>query len=342
MHMKRCRLFALPVAAAAALLAPAPGPLGAEEPVGLGPAAATFRVKHALTVKDIPADAQKVRVWFWFPGDDECQRVRDVGVTAPGPFEVTRDKDSGHRYLYAAVAKPGTTVSLATEFLVQRREAAVKLDPDQAGPLTDSHRAVFAEHLRKDCPGMEVTAEMTRLARTVCGDEANVVRQARALGAWVIANTEHYSKPGAPKSSGQGSAEYCLANKGGGCTDQHALFIALARARGIPTRLHFGSVLREKNEGKDHDPGYRCWVQYFVPNYGWVSADLSEADVRGRADYDVSSMDERHIRFAEGRDLRLTPAQDGPPVNLFLVAHVEVDGRPHPSFDRVLRFQRVR
>jgi transglutaminase-like putative cysteine protease len=340
--MSRCPFFVFPLAAVVSLLTLVRWPLAAQEPIGLGPAVATFRVTHSLTVKDIPADAKKVRIWFWFPDDDEFQRVRDVGVTAPGSFQVTRDKDSGHRYLYTAVDRPGKTLTLATEFLVQRREAAVKLDPDKAGPITESHRAVFAEHLRKDCPGMEVNDDILRLARTICGDEANVARQARALGSWVVANTEHYSKPGAPKSSGQGSASYCLKNKGGGCTDQHSLFIALARARGIPTRLHFGSILRPKNEGKDHDPGYRCWVQYFVPNYGWVSADLSEADTQGREEYYVSNLDERHIRFAEGRDLRLNPPQDGPTVNLFLVAYVEVDGRPHASFDRALRFRQVR
>ena len=157
--------------------------------------------------------------------------------------------------------------------------------------------------------------------------------------AWVVANTDHYSKKGAPKSSGKGSAEYCLDNKGGGCTDQHALFIALCRARGIPTRLHFGSNLRPQNAGKDVDPGYRCWVQYFVPNYGWVPTDLSAADTNpGKESFFYSGLDERRIRFAEGRDLELNPRQTGERVNLLIVAYVEVDGRPHTSFDRVLRY----
>ena len=51
-----------------------------------------------------------------------------------------------------------------------------------------------------------------------------------------------------------------------------------ARARGIPARLQMGYRLRETNEGKEVDPGYRCWAEYFVPNYGWVSADIVEAD----------------------------------------------------------------
>jgi transglutaminase-like putative cysteine protease len=97
----------------------------------------------------------------------------------------------------------------------------------------------------------------------------------RKLFEYVVENSNHYSLANAPKSSGKGDGEYCLDMKGGGCTDQHALLISMARARGIPTRLHFGSRLTAQNEGKEYDPGYRCWVTYFVPNYGWVPMDIS-------------------------------------------------------------------
>ena len=186
---------------------------------------------------------------------------------------------------------------------------------------------------------MEVTKRIDELANRICGDDQNVVTQARKLFDFVVDNTNHYSIPGAPKSSGKGSVEFCLDKNGGGCTDQHALFIALARARGIPTRLHFGSRLPAKNEGKEIDPGYRCWVTYFVPNYGWVPMDISAANTNpAERDRFFSGLDERRLRFSEGRDLELSPRQQGPPVNLFITAYVEVDGKPHVAFERVLRF----
>ncbi len=42
-----------------------------------------------------------------------------------------------------------------------------------------------------------------------------------------------------------------------------------------------GYRLQDKNRGKQVDPGYRCWVEYFVPGFGWVSADVVEADTPG-------------------------------------------------------------
>jgi transglutaminase-like putative cysteine protease len=278
------------------------------------------------------------------PDDDDCQKVLNLAVSeAPPGYRVTRDAVNGHRYLYAEFINPTSdSVRLTTDFLIRRDAISIQLNPAKAGQLTDLHRKVYAEYLQTDCPCMEVDEQIVKLSNDLCGTETNVVRQAKKLFDFVVEHTEHYSKEGAPKSSGQGSASYCLAQKGGGCTDQHALFIALARARGIPTRLHFGSLLRAKNEGKDVDPGYRCWVQYFVPNYGWVPADLSAADTTpGERDRFLSGLDERRIRFAEGRNLELNPKQAGPRVNLMIVAYAEVDDKPHTKFERVLRYTEV-
>jgi transglutaminase-like putative cysteine protease len=296
-----------------------------------------------LTVKDVPEGSKSVRVWFWLPDDDDCQKLLDLSVVeAPTGYQITRDAANGHRYLYAEVQNPSKTVNLATDFVIRRQAVSVALDPAKAGAITDLHRQVFAEYLRRDCPNMEVNDRIVDLASKTCGNDTNVVTQVRKLFDFVVDNTNHYSIPNAPKSSGKGSVEYCLDMKGGGCTDQHALFIAMARARGIPTRLHFGSRLTAKNEGKEMDPGYRCWVTYFVPNYGWVPMDISAANTTPtERERFLSGLDERRIRFAEGRDLELSPKQHGPRLNLLITAYVEVDGKPHTGFQRVLKFNEV-
>ena len=211
--------------------------VGSATPARPAPPNATFRVHHALTVKDIPAGSKTVRIWFWLPDDDESQKVLDLTVSkAPAGYKITREADYGNRYLYVEVDHPEPgPVAIATDFLIRRDAVSVALDPEKAGPLTDAHRTLFAENLRRDVPGMEVDAPIVKLAGEICGNETNEVRQVRLLSDWVVNNTDHYSKPNAPKSSGKGSATYCLANKGGGCTDQHALFIALAR-RGASRR----------------------------------------------------------------------------------------------------------
>ncbi len=281
-----------------------------------------------------------MRIWFWMPDDNEGQKILNLAVTeAPAAYQITRDPTYGCVYLYGEVKKPAASATISTSFTFRRSEIGGPLDPQKAGVLTDTHRIVFAEHLRPDFPNMEVSDRIVRLANEICASETNVVKQARMIYDYVIDHSNHYSLPSAPQSSGKGSALYCLDAGGGGCSDQHALFIALARARGIPTRLQFGMRLPEKNEGKEADAGYRCWVQYFVPNYGWISSDVSAGDTTPtERERFASGLDCRRVHFSEGRDLQLNPPQAGGRVNLLIGAYVEVDGKPHTAFVRRMKF----
>ena len=311
--------------------------------IGAGAALAgetvTYQIRHDLTIKDIPAGAHKVQAWFWLPTTDGRQQVLDLQLReGPEGAHITHESRYGSAYLYAE--STGSAFKLGTDFTVTVHEVSVPVDAARAGELTDGHRRMFAEALRRDVPNMEVTPAIEAMAKKVCGSETNVVKQARLIYDHVRTTTNHYSKKGGPKASKIGSVDYCLANGGGSCTDQHALFSALARARGIPTRLHFGTKLKNENLGKEVDPGYRCWVEYFTPGFGWVPADISAGNTDDKLqDFYASGLDAHRVCWAEGRDLELTPRPEGGPVNLVIGAYVLVDGKPHTAFDRRLTFK---
>jgi transglutaminase-like putative cysteine protease len=208
----------------------------------------------------------------------------------------------------------------------------VEIDPAAAGKLTDVHRKEFAEYLDKNAPFMSVDDRIQKMADDAVGKEENVLAQVSKLWTLVADSADHYSKDPSKPKCGRGAAEDCLTNQGGCCTDLHALFIALARAKGIPSRIWFGYRLQAKNEGKEVDPGYRCWVEYFVPNYGWVATDIVVGDSGekdARAPH-ITALDERRIVLNEGRNLDLSPKQDGPRVNNVVPAYAEIDGKAVP------------
>jgi hypothetical protein len=72
-------------------------------------------------------------------------------------------------------------------------------------------------------------------------------------------------------------------------------------------------------------------VEYFIPGYGWVPADIVEAsaasDVAGR-DHWFSGLNERRVHLNEGREFELSPRQSGPPVNTMVIGYAEIDGVP--------------
>ena len=104
----------------------------------------------------------------------------------------------------------------------------------------------------------------------------------------------------------------------------------------------FGSRLKPENLGKDHDPGYRCWPNFFAPGLGWVPLDVSSgdaADIWMARDW-FGGLDENRMEWAEGRNMVLEPRSQVQP-DLVIRGWVEVDGKPYHGIERVLNFQRL-
>jgi len=311
--------------AATFLAAAAPGQQAA------APGEVTYTVKQTVSLTEVPPGTRLVKWWIAIPDDERNQDLLDIAVTsAPGPWKVVGEPDRGNRFLYVEVPTPIVeTLVTEVEFSVRRRAVSLAIDPARVGPLTDSHRRLFAEELRQDAPHMEVTAQIRKMADEACGAETNAARQAETLLNLVADYADHYSKDPSKPNCGVGDAGVCLEKQGGCCTDLHSLFIALARARGIPARLQMGYRLKDGNAGKEIDPGYRCWVDYFLPGYGWVPADIVEADDPkglGRTRW-FSGLTERRVWLNDGREFDLAGrAVTSKRVNTMIMGYAEIDG----------------
>jgi transglutaminase-like putative cysteine protease len=334
----------IPSFALAALLAL---PLVGDVAPDAGPAR-TYHVEQSVTLSGIPAGSKLVKWWIAIPGDDRFQDVLDLSVaSAPGDWRIVTEPDHGNRFLYLEVPAPATdSLTTKVDFLVRRRPVFIDVDPARVGPITDSHRKLFVDELRQDAPHMEATPQIKAMADTACALETNVALQARKLLDAVADYADHYSKDPSKPKCGIGDAGDCMTNRGGCCTDLHSLFIALARSRGIPARMEMGYRLKEANAGKDVDPGYRCWVEYFLPGYGWVPADIVEADAPdglGRTRW-FSGLTERRVWLDEGRELDLAGRAAAHKVNTMVVGYAEIDGveaRVIPDGDKPAQLSRM-
>ena len=179
---------------------------------------------------------------------------------------------------------------------------------------------------------------MKKLAQRITAGKKTVLARARAIYDWTCENM--YRDP-ATKGCGKGDVCALLQKPGGKCTDISSVFIALARAAGVPARETFGIRLGKKAE-EDITTWQHCWAEFFLPGYGWVPVDpadvrkamlveklqLTDAKTREYRDYFWGGIDPYRLKIAVGRDLVLEPPQAGPPLNTFGYPYAEVGGRP--------------
>lgn len=333
-----------------------------QAPAASAPAAAaapeqvrTYQIQQVVTLSEIPANARKVQLWVSIPDNCPDQNVLDIkAVAVPGTWSIQRDQERGNRFLYIEVDSPKATELTATvEFRVRREPVLRSIDPAKVGAVTDVHRRLYAEELDRNAPHMVVSAYVQEMADKVCGAESNPATQARLLLQHVIQIADHYSKDPTKPNCGIGDASVCIDKGGGCCTDLHSLFIALARARGIPARLQMGYRINPSKENTLYDPGYRCWVEYFVPDYGWVPADAVEADAVGGLGPErwFAGLTEWRVWLNEGRQFHLRPQAVGAPVNTMVIGHAVIDGQVarvlpdgelKPQLTRKIQYTQVR
>lgn len=304
------------------------------------PPSRTFRFTYKFTLKDIPSGAKRVRVWVPVPQTDRHQTVRVLEVTAPGKTRMTTDPEYGNRMMYAEIDNPAANKPEFTfEYEVTRREysrgdyALLEQTDQRPGVVPASMNRFIAPDTLIPTDG-----KIKELAVEVTGAQSGTVAKAKAAYDYLFTNMR-YDKTGS--GWGRGDAVWACDSKRGNCTDFHSPFIGMLRADGIPARFDIGFPLPE-NKDKGSIPGYHCWAEFHARKSGWIPVDISEAWLSNeKRDYFFGSVDANRVQFSTGRDVTLSPKQDGPALNYFVYPYVEIDGKPYDKIDKQFSFEQM-
>jgi transglutaminase-like putative cysteine protease len=281
-----------------------------------------FNFHYEFTVRNIAA-GQRVRIWIPLAHSDQFQTVKVVSTTGDLPLQQTREPEYGNEMLYAAEEKAGKAeYHFTVEYDVVRNERVAPLSGASlaAAKLTERERQRALEPDRL-VPVSGLPAEIA--AKEVAGRSTDLDR-ARALYDYVF-RTMKYDKSGT--GWGRGDTLWACDSRRGNCTDFHSLFISMVRSQKIPARYEMGfSIPTDKRSGEV--PGYHCWADFYLPGTGWVPVDISEAWKHPeKHDYFFGAHDVNRVQFTMGRDITLSPPQQGSPLNYFVFPYVEVDGK---------------
>lgn len=312
----------------------------ASEKPKFSPSSRKFRFNYAFTVKDIPAGTKVVRVWVPVAHSDDHQTVRLVSVKSPVQTRMTEDQEYNNQILYAEIHNPAqTSVDFSLTYEVTRREYSrgdyAQLEAKDTKPGVVP--ATMERYLQPD-KLIPTDGKIKELAIQVTGNQAGTVAKAKAAYDYLF-NTMKYDKTGT--GWGRGDAVWACDAKHGNCTDFHSPFIGMMRADDIPARFDIGFPIPDNKERGDV-AGYHCWAEFFARNIGWVPVDISEAwKAKEKANYFFGTVDANRVQFSTGRDITLSPQQEGAPLNYFVYPYVEVDGKAHDSMSKQFSFEDI-
>jgi transglutaminase-like putative cysteine protease len=285
----------------------------------------TFTFTYSATVTGL-APGKSARIWIPVPPTNEDQEVKIESKDLPGSGRIATEPKYGNQILYVETkADDQGTVPLSVTYRVLRREVRGDFHRQLADP------DMWENFLKPDAR-VPVGGKSLELIR---GKEIpkNELEAARVLYD-VVNQHMRYSKEGT--GWGRGDSDWACDSGYGNCTDFHSLFISLARSQKIPAKFEIGFPLPEKR-GSGDVAGYHCWAKFKPKGKDWIPVDISEANKNPKMrDYYFGNLTEDRVSFSLGRDVNLTPKQDGEPLNFFVYPYVEVEGKPYPA-DKVRR-----
>ncbi len=270
-------------------------------------------------------NGKEAELWIPYPVSDRDQTITDVNISGDYTRSaVYTDKVYSTPMLYAKWDREAKSRKLTFSFKAVRQEVIRRNFPKQEAAWDPTDYEQFL----KGTSRAPTDGEVKKLAGTITVGKKTVLEKAKAIYDWTCENTYRD-----PRTRGCGEGDVCtlLVKPGGKCVDIHSVFVALARAAGVPAREVLGIRLGKKAT-EDITTWQHCWAEFYLPGYGWVPVDA--ADVRKAmltenlkpgdaktAEYRAyfwGGIDPYRVKVSSGRDLVLNPHQPGGPVNYLM------------------------
>lgn len=297
----------------------------------------SFEFTYLVHVPALAANGGALRIWIPLPQTAAHQRISNLHISGPLPYRIHQDAKNGNRFAYFQVhaGKAGRAAfDIRIAFDARRDEYRVPLPQDDP-PSPASFPPNIARYLLPDRL-VPINGMIGDLASEQTAGISDPLQKARKLYDYVIAHM-HYDHNGT--GWGHGDAIFACTAHHGNCTDFHSLFIGMARAAGIPARFDIGFAIPPgTHEAKLS--GYHCWAEFYIQGTGWVPIDAAQAwQNPSKHNYFFGALGENRVRFTRGRDLTLSPAQAGAPVNYVVYPYAELNGKPSSELTEEFSFR---
>jgi transglutaminase-like putative cysteine protease len=243
-----------------------------------------WKIYEVTTRVEVLKPAGATRVWVPTPLTVDAAYQKTLGNTfdaAGGKAAFSADPRFGAGMVAAEWAAGVAPVFTHTTRFATRDIAVDLSKPGNAKPEDKATLAKYTEATEL----LPTDGIVKETASAIVKGKRGDLEKARAIYEWIVDNTYRDPKT---RGCGTGDIKFMLENKvlGGKCADLNALFVALARAEGIPARDVYGvrvagSALGYNSLGRaggDITKAQHCRAEFYLDTHGWVPVD--PADVR--------------------------------------------------------------
>jgi hypothetical protein len=190
--------------------------------------------------------------------------LQDVKTVTANPDSTSTkvDYENQFEWMFWSVDNVIGQRTITIQYSIRTESAIWTVDPSESGTVDDIPqwlRDKYGNKTKDEWKILPTHPLILEESARLTANKVTVYDKFISIFDWMNAGFEY-------ETLRRGSPKYCnetIANRRGDCDDQSVLFIALARAAGLPAWLEFGSLY---NQGQNSWGGH-AWVRAYIPYY---------------------------------------------------------------------------
>lgn len=254
-----------------------------------------YQLKYQLRNSSSFGTTQEIAL----PPDMVDQQQMFYKTLTPAPFNVKSDADGNILAQYRLKAKEDLEITLTGSARIMGKQIA----PEFGGGADKLPKDLVSKFTKQQKYWETTSPDIQAISKTLFKKENTVSQNAQAAYSFVIQNLSYdFEVAKSPAIERKGAQKVLTQKDKAACMEFTDLFIALARAMGIPARELNGYALSTSNittpisinmKGGDL---LHAWPEFYDPNYGWVAVDPTWGNT-SKMDY-FTKLDTNHFVFA--------------------------------------------
>ncbi len=223
-----------------------------------------LRIAHTTTYRYEPPASGVIQILRMTPGSHDAQYIADWQIDVSTDSRLDMHQDAFGNITHVLTHGPIADLVIRVEGEIETQ--------DTGGVLRGTEERFPPSLFLRSTELTELNPAMAAFMKELRADAGDDVLG--HLHALMMRINEHMTFDADPTNTGTSAAE-AFTGKRGVCQDYAHIFIACARAGGVPARFVAGHFWR--NDGEENQQAGHAWAEAFVANLGWVGFDPANA-----------------------------------------------------------------